>query len=206
MKNLIKQSVLACTLIIFSTTISFAQFQFGATAGITSSTQSKLGNIWNNDNICCNFTGGLQARYHINDWLSVKSAALYTSKGSTQDLTILNTSVSPEFKFSYIEIPVKAVFSTTLQKNSDQKIFAGVGPYLSFLIDSEMTLNDKTTNVDDQVNSTDFGLAMEIGYELPISNHALQFSINYDMGLTEISDIDTDLRNKALSFNVGFYF
>jgi hypothetical protein len=203
MKNLLKQLIGTGTLFFLGTLFSFSQIQVGAVGGINSSTQSELGNIWDNEGIYSNFNAGLVSRYKLNDWFAFKANVLYSQKGRSYDINENGTETNRTDKFSYLEIPVKAEFSAPLGK---QRLFAAVGPYVGFLLDSKKEVNNITTSLNDQTKGTDFGVAMEIGLELPVGKNAFQFSLNYDMGLSKIADYDTDLRNKTLSLNVGWLF
>ena len=203
MKNLLKQIIGTGTLFFLGTLFSFSQIQVGGVVGINSSTQSELGNIYNNDGIYCNLNAGLVSQYKFNDWFALKANVLYSQKGRSFNSCENGVETNRTDKFSYLEIPVKAEFSTPLGK---QKLFAAVGPYCDFLIDSKKVVNNITASLNDQTKSADYGVAMEMGIELPVANHAFQFSLNYDMGLSKIADYDTDLRNKTLSLNVSWLF
>jgi hypothetical protein len=203
MKNLLKQIIGTGTLILLSTLFSFSQIQFGGVVGINSSTQSEFGNIYNNEGIYCNLNAGLVSRYEFDDRFAIKANVLYSQKGRSFDISENGAETNRTDKFSYLEIPVKAEFSTPLGK---QKLFAAVGPYLDFLLDSKKEVNNISTSLNDQTKGADYGVAMEIGIELPVASHAFQFSLNYDMGLSKIADYDSDLRNKTLSLNVSWLF
>jgi len=205
MKKNILFTVILCALIIAGTTVSYGQFRFGAVAGVNSATQSELGNIWNNEGMCCNLNAGLLSKYQFTDGLALKAGALFSQKGRSFDFQENGVETDRTDKFSYLEVPVKVEFSTALGR-SKQRMFAAAGPYAAFLLDSKKETGDTSTSLDSQTKGTDFGIAFEIGYELPVAKHALQFSLNYDMGLTEIADYDTDLRNKSLSLNIGWLF
>jgi hypothetical protein len=203
MKTTMKQISLACVLFFIATGMSSAQFKIGATAGISSSTQSDLGNIWDNNGIYSNFRGGLSAEYQFNNWFALKTDALFTQKGRSIDENILGVEINHTDKFSYLEVPVKAKFFSEIGK---QKIFGAVGPYAAFLLDAKKEVGDISIDLGDQVKNTDFGVAFQIGCEIPISKNALQFTVNYDMGLTKIAEYDDDLRNKSFSLSVGWLF
>jgi hypothetical protein len=203
MKNLFKQIIGTGVLFFLGTLFSFSQIQVGATIGINSSTQSELGNIYHNEEIYNNVNTGLITRYKLNDWFALKANLLFSQKGRSFDIRENGLETKRTDQFCYLEIPVKAEFSTPMGK---QKLFAAVGPYMDFLLDSKKVVNDVTTNLNDQTKGTDYGVAMEIGIELPVANHAIQLSLNYDMGLSEIADYDTDLRNKTLSLNASWLF
>jgi hypothetical protein len=203
MKNLLKQIIGTGALFFLGTLFSFSQIQVGATVGINASTQSEFGNIYHNEGIYSNLNAGLVTRYKLNDWVALKANLLFSEKGRSFDISENGVETNRTDKFSYLEIPVKAEFSTPLGK---QRLFAAVGPYMDFLLDSKKVVNDVTTNLNDQTKGADYGIAMEMGIELPVASHAIQLSLNYDMGLSKIADYDTDLRNKTLSLNASWLF
>jgi hypothetical protein len=40
---------------------------------------------------------------------------------------------------------------------------------------------------------------------VPVKNSALQFSLNYDMGIADVAD-NSDIQNKSASFSVAWLF
>ena len=90
---------------------------------------------------------------------------------------------------------------------SNRDWYMNFGPYVGFLIsaeDSELGLDLK-----DGFKSTDFGLALGIGYKFEIDDN-LKLFIEYD-GQSGLSDIFEEnagdsIRNARSSFNIGVLF
>ncbi len=207
MKNRIKQIVFTIVILVITITVSSAQFRVGANVGISAVTQSELGNVWNNEDLCCHFNPGVVIEYGINDWLALKSGMYYSAKGKKIGQTEISDTKDSE-KYKYLSVPLKAKFSSTsgLGLKKGEKVFFATGPYLAYLLDSKRVLGDSDMDIKDETKNFDFGMSFELGIEIPVKSNALQFSINYDMGLSSIIDYDTDLRNKAASINLAFLF
>jgi hypothetical protein len=178
-------------------------FDWGLKAGINASTQAEIGNICDNNDLIAGFNGGLFGRYGFNDWLGVRSGLDFQMKG-----TQCNASgVEVTNRLNYLLLPVKAEFSAGEKggfKNG-QRLFFATGPYIGYLLNAKQINNDIKTDLD-LYNDFDFGWSFEIGYKIPVNkNNALQISLNYDMGISEVAD-DTDSENKSASLNVAWLF
>ncbi len=192
-------------ILMFSSTLSFGQFKMGAIAGFNVSTQSGIGNIWDNDGIRSNFNVGILPQYKVNDWFALKTGMIYSRKGRTIDVERSGREMEQSEKFNYLEVPLKAEFSA-LSGKKDHRLFASVGPYAGLLLSSKRTVDNRTYDIEGETYDTDFGLSIGFGVEIPYGENSLQFLLNYDMGLSEVAKYDTDLRNKSLSLSVGWYF
>ena len=201
----IKRILMISAFIVFGTSLSFAQFQIGVVAGLNTSTQSGLGDIWDNSGIRCNINSGFMGYYRINDWFALKSGVLYSQKGTSLNVKQNAVDVKQVDKFSYIEIPLKAELSSK-SGVKNHRLFASVGPYAAFLVDSKRKFNHDKTDLKNQTYDTDFGISWELGVDIPFSKNNIQIYLNYDMGLSEVAEYDKDLRNKSLSLNVGWFF
>lgn len=197
------KTILTVSTLIFLTNVVSAQLQFGATLGIGGATQSEIYNIYDNNNIIVAFNAGLIARNEFNSWFALKANLNFAKRGSLFDVNVQGTTFGQKEKLNYLNVPVKAEFLTPVKKS---KFFFATGPYLGILLDADREINDIETNINDEFKNTDLGLAFELGIIKPISKMKLILSLNYDMGFTEISEIDGEINNKALTFNVGVLF
>ncbi len=188
-----------------TSTFASAQFDWGVKLGVNASTQSEIGNICDDTGLKAGMNLGLLAKYHFSDWVAVKSGIDYQTKGKKCDLPGNAGEVKNDL--SYLILPLKVEFSASEKvgfKNR-QRLFFATGPYFGYLLNTEQTLNGKTTDLN-SVNDFDFGWAFELGMEFPVFNkNALQVSLNYDMGVKEIAT-NTDIHNKSASLNLGFLF
>lgn len=201
MKKL-KQILLVSTLVLFTNLVS-AQLKFGASFGVGGATQSELCNIYENTDLILAYQAGVLVKNEFNNWFAVKANPNYSQKGSSFDVTENGQSVTQNQKLSYLTIPVKAEFSTPVKTS---KFFFATGPYMGILLDAKNETNNIEIKNKTSFKNTDFGLCFEWGITKPISKTDVIFSINYDMGFSEISEMDCDINNKALTFNVGLLF
>ena len=105
------------------------------------------------------------------------------------------------------ENPVKAEFSAGEKAGfkNGQRLFFATGPYAGYLLNAKAIKDDVTVDLD-TYNDFDFGWSFELGYKIPVNkSNALQISLNYDMGISEVAD-DTDSENKSASLNVAWLF
>ena len=199
-KNMkIMKSSFFLVLMIFSFQ-AFSQVKIGVQAGMGASTQSALGNIVDNDNLCCGLNVGFLSQYEANKWLSIKSGVFYKEKGSQIK------EVPQKSEFNYLQIPLMAEFSAPVQTGKKSRIFFAAGPYFATCLKAELEQNEVLQDVLGEVNKTDAGLSLEWGLKLPMADHKLLLSLNYDMGMTKVYKNNDNLKNKNLSFNIGFLF
>ena len=178
-------------------------FNGGIKAGINASTQSEIGNICDNNDLIVGFNGGLVGRYGFNDWLGVRSGLDFQMKGTKCE--VLGVDVTN--RLNYLLLPVKAEFSAGEKAGfkNGQRLFFATGPYAGYLLNAKAIKDDVTVDLD-TYNNFDFGWSFELGYKIPVNkSNALQISLNYDMGISEVAD-DTDSENKSASLNVAWIF
>jgi hypothetical protein len=203
--ELLKVVVVAMALILGANGFANAQFQWGINAGANASTLSALGNLGDDNALKIGFNSGLMARYRFNDWLAFKTGVAYQQKGERIDEAVTNNEIKTSL--SYLVVPVKAEFSAGEKAGlkDRRRLFFATGPYLGYLLDAKQTVSGNTTDLDG-MNDTDFGWNFELGFEFPVmKTNALQVSLNYDMGFSDIAD-GMDSQNKTASLNLGFLF
>jgi hypothetical protein len=205
LKRMNNKLLLLALMLISGVEIASAQegFNWGLKAGINASTQAEIGNICDNNNLIAGFNGGLVGRYGFNDWLGVRSGLDFQMKGSKCD--VLGVDVTN--RLNYLLLPVKAEFSAGEKAGlkNGQRLFFASGPYAGYLLNAKQIKNEVKTDLD-LYNDFDFGWSFELGYQVPVlENNALQFSLNYDMGISEVAD-DSKSENKSASLNVAWLF
>ncbi len=208
MKNQYRKIILVGAFIIILVIKSFGQIDLGVKSGINVSTQSELGNIYNNDNLIVGLNIGGIVRYHVNEWLALKSDFGYSQKGKKYHGPFGNSANIVTDRFNYIIVPLKAEISTGESAGLDKgrKLFFAAGPYYGFLLNAERKDNGTNTSLNETTENYDYGLSFDLGFEFPVKSYSITAGINYEMGLSKIAEYDNDLRNKTVSFNVGFIF
>ena len=186
MKTEIKTSLLLALIMISAQ--AFSQIEIGPQLGMSASTQSEPGNIWNDEDLCCGINTGILARYQTNDWFALKTGILFNQKGRK-----MNDS-DEKYRINYLELPVKAEFSGALQSGKASRIFFATGPYVATRLKAERKKNGITSDLKNDTDATDAGWSFELGFQFPVAKQKLQLSLNYDMGLKEVYKTQDDIK------------
>jgi opacity protein-like surface antigen len=201
------------TALLFPFGYANAQIEFGVKAGGTLSTQSELGELWNNADVRQGIYLGVMADYRITDRFSVQTEINYLEKGMKYDRYIIDRSYNISRKYDYLNIPLlaKGTFGNKLGLNEPFSTFAYAGPYYSILLSSKDSFSkgESSAPVDltSSAKSSDFGAIFGLGasYKLPKKGE-LYIDLRYEMGLISIDTQDNDLRNKTVEAGIGFRF
>lgn len=143
------------------------------------------------------------------DWkpwrLMLQSEMLYATKGAGIEIGTARGA----YNLSYLEIAVlpRVEYAVSGKKFSP---YALLGPAIGFLLSGEIKNSQgNVTDIKDDFTSTDFGLVLGLGADVPISAYAtLVFELRADLGLTSIDgqgDGD-DIKNRAYSLMVGYQY
>jgi long-subunit fatty acid transport protein len=168
---------------------------------VQASTLSVLGNLGDDNALKIGFNSGLMARYRFNDWLAFKTGVAYQQKGERIDESVTKNEIKTSL--SYLVVPVKAEFSAGEKAGlkHGRSVFFATGPFYGYLLDAKQTVSGNTTDLNG-MNDTDFGWNFELGFEFPVmKTNALQVSLNYEMGFSDIAD-GMDSQNKTASLNL----
>ena len=198
-------TILMLMLLLASSTFSFAQFEWGIKFGANASTQSGIGNICDNNELKGGLNFGVIGRYQLNDWMALKSGIDFQQKGFKCDSKVDNSEIKNNL--SYLVLPLKTEFSASEKAGfkNGQRLFFATGPYFGYLLKAEQTIQEQSSDLEN-LNEFDFGWSFELGMEFPVfEKNAIQVSLNYDMGISEIAS-DADIQNKSASINLGFLF
>jgi len=137
---------------------------------------------------------------------SIQPEALFTMKGfETPDAP------SSSFKINYVEIPVLAKLSLAPEAVAHPSVF--VGPSLGLNVSSKVSTDGQGEDVDmkDMTKSTEFGLVMGGGLDMPIGpmgKQSIGLDVRYNLGLNSIdeSGSDANVKNGVLSILGTFRF
>ena len=134
------------------------------------------------------FIGGL-VDLPVSGNFHVQPELLYSMEGAT----VGDTGAGElDYGVSYLRIPVMAKYYII------QGLSLQAGPEIAFKIG---TAEDYA---DDAIKSMDFGIGAGAGYELPMG---LMFDIRYNLGLSNISDLeDREFNNTGVQLGVGYRF
>jgi hypothetical protein len=205
-----KQLIVTALLMIMLFTVpATAQISVGTRQGITLSTLSKIGDIYDNDQITTSYTGGVFMTVPVKGAFNFAPEVNFIRKGrsdETQDGSV----VSSSNHYDYIQVPVMARYNSTLSNSDKCPIFFNAGPYAAFLLKSQTKQTGSNDWVDESYNSgdkkPDFGIIFGGGVSVPFHKFKLQLDLRYDMGLTELNNQPEDYRTKAVSLAAGIMF
>lgn len=148
---------------------------------------------------------GASGEYYFSDRWGIKAKLIYDSKGwsdgfiENEDFDTITT----DFELKYLTIPVMANWHFGGNRNW----YLNFGPYIGILMSAE----DSKLGLDlkEGFNSTDFGLALGIGYKFEIAeNTMLYFEYDEQSGFADIFEVNEGdaILNRRMSLNIGVLF
>jgi len=185
------------TVVALTTTISFAQAQFGIKAGFNN---SAVGSSDSDVNEFISSKSGMHfggvAMFELSDAIQLRTGALYSQKGATLDFL----GVDLIYALDYLEVPVDFAFML-----GDGGFALSAGPYFAFLMSSKLKFDGESEDLDD-ISGMDLGLNFGASY---LINEQILIDARYGMGLMNLdsdSDSDETILNGALQISVGYMF
>ncbi len=148
--------------------------------------------------------------------LQIQPEAYYTQKGASYEqngmLWDVPFTMKGKLKLDYIEIPVLVKY---VLKTGSLEPFFFAGPYFAFKASAkgevamnvgELGTETETEDLED-VKSTDYGVVVGAGLNLPLGQMTLIFDVRYTLGMTNISDVlDESVKNGVFSILAGIGF
>ena len=167
----------------------------------TFTTTSKLG-----------FSVGAFAKLDLDELLSLgvrpmrielSPEILYATRGAGIEIGTLTGS----YDLSYLAVAVLPRIGYSLDRVAPYVV---IGPELGFLLTGKIVNSmGNVTDIKDDFASTDFGLVIGLGADVPLSSHgALVFELRGTLGLVSIDgqgDGD-DIKNRGLLFMLGYQY
>jgi opacity protein-like surface antigen len=162
------------------------------------------GNSYQSTDVIGGINVALSADFYFSDSWSMKAKLTYDQKGwakgfiTTPTTTINNV----DYKLNYITVPVMANWHF----GRTQNWFLDFGPYVGFL--TSATESYYNSDVKSSFSSTDAGLALGVGVQIPVSNK-MKFFVEYDgqAGVINIFQTsNTTVLNSRASLNIGLNF
>ena len=176
------------SVVALTTTISFAQAQFGIKAGLNS---SAIGSSESEVNEMMSSRIGLQfggiATIPFTDAMQLRTGAIYNQKGATIDFLGGDITLA----LDYLEVPVD--FAVML---GDGGFALSAGPYFAFLMNSKVQFDGESEDIDG-VKDMDIGLNFGASFTI---QESMIIDARYGMGLTNLSD-DSTLADDYVELN-----
>jgi len=184
------------TVVALTTTISFAQVQFGATAGLNMSNVTGDGE---SIGMKMGMHVGVSASIPFSDAMSLKTGALYSIKGAADSEDGADITMS----LSYIEIPLNLSFAV-----SDQMSLMA-GPYIGILMGANMKVEYDGETIfesSDTEGMATMDLGLNLGAGFAVSD-AISINAGYQLGLTSLDeDGDGDAKNSNIHIGMTYSF
>jgi hypothetical protein len=195
------------TIILITSSVAQAQITIGAKVGLNGSTQSEIGQLYDNNDFKIDGQAGLQLDYRFHSVFSLQLEGNYITKGTKISMEGINDGKNFNRTFEYINVPLllKARFDDQLGLDKKYRVFFYAGPYYSALLSASD--NSETTNIKNEAEDYDMGVSFGGGatYVLNTRNE-LFIDLRYDMGLSEVLSTDNSLRNKTIGLSIGYRF
>ena len=138
------------------------------------------------------FHFGLLAHIHLAKQFAMQPEVVYSVQGGKYKVGTVETHVN----LDYVNVPV------LFQYMFDNGFRLQAGPQVGFLNKAKSKTNDVNTDIKDNYEPIEFGLAMGVGYVHPPSGFG--FDARYNAGLSAINKNGADSFNRG--FQVGLFF
>jgi len=191
------------TVVALTTTVSFAQVQWGATAGLNMANVSGDDMMVETD-MMLGIRLGVTADITLSDVLTLNTGAIYSMKGYSYEMEMLDfttftlSAVDVDISLNYIEIPLHVSYAV-----SDQFSLMA-GPYIGLLVGTSVVIDGEDADADtDGIAVMDLGINVGAGFAI---TDAISVNAGYQMGLTSIVEEDGDLYNTNILIGMTYSF
>jgi Outer membrane protein beta-barrel domain len=137
---------------------------------------------------------GLIGHIHISNQFALQPELVYSVQGAQYSVA----GQEVKLNLNYVNVPL------LFQYMFDNGFRLQAGPQLGFLASAKSEVNDNDTDVKDDFESIDLGLALGASYVNPASNFGVD--IRYNLGLSNINDGATNYYNRGLQAGVFYLF
>jgi hypothetical protein len=195
MKNLKINTLVLSMALLMGLTTSAQEFHYGIKAGANFAVQSEIAHYYSNEDIRIGFQGGVFGNMSLAKDFSLQVEANYEQKGGkSEEITS---------KYDYITVPVLAKYTLG---DKDLKFNFNLGPYVGFLVNSELVSDNNTMDVKDDSEEVEFGAIAGIGLSYPVANNNIVFDLRLGLGLSPYNKSDSNPNNKYVGVSLGYEF
>ena len=144
-------------------------------------------------------------QFNLSNVLTIQPEFLYSMKGARMEEEVLGETLKVAYNLSYLEVPVLVKFMIPTPGGVKPSLF--VGPAVAIKLGAKMKVeyagDTDEDDVSDDVENTEFGLIIGGGLDFG----KIMFDVRYNLGLTTLSIYeDEEIKNRGISFKVGFSF
>jgi len=203
MKKKITTTLLAAVcLTLFTALTANAQFSGGVRAGTNLTTLN--GTFDGYHRVFPRFYGGIFANYKTSETFALQLELSYMGAGEKLSASSSDATNTDQLKANYLAVPLLAQYRFPFGG------YIELGPQLGFLLSANDETSGTTTDVKDNLKSTDVEGALGIGYELKKTSLAgLGINVRLVRGLTDISKTPSDggkITNRGLNIGLTYRF
>jgi hypothetical protein len=187
--------------VIISIQLQAQRLSFGPKIGYTNSTL--VGNDVPDDaRGVNNFSGGVFFKAQAGEIVSIQPEILYAQRGGTTKAD--NDPDGLSLNVDYLQVPL--LIKAQIPVGDAFFPFLYAGPYGAFELDNNFNATgfDGAISFNDEadVNDFDFGAALGGGFDIQVQRFFLGFDLRYDIGMSQILQIDgedQDYKNRAFT-------
>ena len=162
--------------------------EFGIKAGINAA-NFKIDPSFNSDSRIGLHLGGL-AHIHVTEHFAVQPELMISAQGA-------DYGENNEDKFTYLNLPVLA------QVMFGDGFRIQTGPQVGILMNAKSENGNAESDIDDNFKRGDFAWTFGGGY---LSHSGLGVDIRYNLGISDISKTNSDVKNRVWQFGLFYQF
>lgn len=141
------------------------------------------------------FNAGLLAHIHASKIWAIQPELLYSSEGGNE--TLIGGNAKAKTNLGYLNVPV------LLQYMAGNGFRIEGGPQIGFLLSAKSKVNNSSTDIKNNYQSTSFSIPIGIGY---ITRSNLGVDARYVFGLSNISSIKNGTVIQSNVFQLGLFY
>lgn len=139
------------------------------------------------------FHAGMLAHIHLSKSFALQPEVFYSTNGANYK----SGPYDSQYDLGYIQVPilVQYMFQNGLRLQA--------GPQLGFLVNAKSKTGDLKTDVKNDLNAVDFGLASGASYQIPHTGFG--FDARFNLGLTDINK-NGNVKSTNRGFQAGIFY
>jgi hypothetical protein len=153
------------------------------------------------------FCGGGFASVEIGDIIVIQPEVLYAQKGAKWERWIEPPGITT-LDLDYVDIPLLVRFILPNKGAVKPNLF--IGPYFAINVNASYRMEvygtSEVQDLDEYYKGTDFGVVLGGGLDFLLKKGKIVLDGRYALGLTTISELRFDEKNRVISFMLGYSF
>jgi len=202
-------------------TASYAQAQFHVGMRLGFNAASMYGDFvpvfWEDAKVeaRAGFQGGLVGELELGRHFAVQPGILYAQQGYVASVKNGDAVREADYLLNYLQVPLNLLAKMTIGRSGN--IFFQVGPYVGYALSGKLKLEaredgkvvetqDGIVHFKDHDGDTMKRLDYGLGFGLGFQARAVQFDIEYRMGLQSLSNTSgVDMKNNGIAIKLSYF-